>query len=125
MKFGYHDALLALVTHYKKWGEADMLSAYQRGDLHHAIADVLGKPQAYGLALMRRWGVDNANHFIEDLQWFMSSIEKNVFKRVQAPGIVITSRSAFGYDIRESMLPYCPTKAVLALRESLTNYSPQ
>lgn len=125
MKFGYHDALLNLVTHYQKWGEERILQSFREGTLHRSLGVALGRSASYGLALMRRWGVDRADQFKSDLAWFVGSIEKNVFKRVQAPGIVITSRSAFGFDIRESMLPYRPSKVVLELREGLTNYTPR
>lgn len=123
MKFGYHDALLALVTDYQKWSEEKVLLAYQSGSLHQEIGRVLGENSEFGLALMRRWAVDLAKNFVPDLRWFFSTIDKNVFKRVQAPGIVITSKSAFGFDIRESMLPYYESPRLKALRETVTDYT--
>ena len=52
----------------------------------------------------------NDKEFVKDLEWFFSLIQKSVFKRVQSPPIIVTSKSAYGYDIRESMLPYYPTQ---------------
>ena len=49
---------------------------------------------------------DRFEKFVEDLEWFDKTIQQNVFKRIQSPPIILTSKSAYGYDIRESMLPY-------------------
>jgi len=119
MKFGYHDALLALMTDYQKWSEEKILRAHGDGTLHQSIGKALGQDDAFGLALMKRWGMEKPNTFVDDLRWFISSIKKNVFKRVQAPGIIITSRSAFGYDIRESILPYYESGRLQKLRNYL------
>lgn len=124
MKFGYHDALLALVTNYQKWSEEHVIEAYLSGNLHSAIGVALGATEDFGLSLMKRWGVDVGATFVSDLRWFFSAIDKNVFKRVQAPGIVITSKSAYGFDIRESMLPYFESKRLRCLRESVKDYQP-
>lgn len=125
MKFGYHDALLALATSFEKWDEEQTLRAYQDGILHHYIGEALSNTPDYGLALMHRWGVELAEVFLQDARWFFSTIEKNIFKRVQAPGIVITSKSAYGYDIRESMMPYVASQALLSLRQKITDYHPR
>ncbi len=126
MKFGYHDAVLALATDYQKWGEEKIVAAFKEGTLHYAIAERLGKESNYGLQLMQRWGVDKADHFLEDITLFFVKMQGSVFKRVQAPGIVITSKSAFGFDIRESMIPYYETDALIKMREALqgTVYQP-
>ena len=55
--------------------------------------------------MFTRWNLDDPKEFVHDLEWFYSAIERNVFKRVQAPPIIITSKSSYGYDIRESILP--------------------
>lgn len=122
MKFGYHDALLALIANYQKWSEEQVIVAYQAGTLHREIGQALGGDAQFGLALMQRWQVDLAENFVQDLRWFFSTIDKNVFKRVQAPGIVITSKSAFGYDIRESMLPYYESPRLIELRGKVVDY---
>ncbi len=66
--------------------------------------------------LICRWQINNASTFIEDLEWFVSRIQKNIFKRVQSPPIIITSKSSYGYDIRESMIPFIPTKLYKRLK---------
>ena len=76
---------------------------------------------------MRRWNVDAPQAFIDDMGWFVPLIQQNVFKRVQAPPIIITSKSAYGYDIRESLLPWQPTLAYDRLKQevlALAAYQP-
>ena len=47
------------------------------------------------------------------------NIQKNVFKRIQAPPIILTSKSSYGYDIRESILPVLKTKRFLLLQSKI------
>ena len=97
MKFGYHCALLEAVTDYKRKTMEDFIRWYLNGELHKRLG--------ISIELMQRWGVDDPKVFTDDLEWFVSTVQKSIFKRIQTPPIVITSRSAYGYDIRESMLP--------------------
>ncbi|HEX5169695.1 MAG TPA: NAD(+) synthase, partial [Cyclobacteriaceae bacterium] len=98
MRFGYHCALLTVLTDYIRKTPEEILQWYLDGILHKNL-DIT-------IDLIHRWQINNAATFIEDLEWFVSTIQKNIFKRIQMPPIVITSKSAYGYDIRESMLPY-------------------
>ena len=41
---------------------------------------------------------------MEDLEWVERQVRINVFKRIQAPPIVVLSKRAFGFDLRESQL---------------------
>ncbi|MCK6548485.1 NAD(+) synthase [Myxococcota bacterium] len=121
MKFGYHCALLDVMTGFKKRGHEDLLRAYLDGTLHTE----LGIP----VALMERWGVDVPAEFLSDLDWFLRNVNDAVFKRVQSPPIIVTSKSAYGYDIRESMLPWTKSRASKALeaeiRARLVRYAPK
>ena len=108
MKFMYHCALLDGMTDYKKMSREDIMELYLKGELHNMIdhyLDGLTDKKKMGLDLMERWDVINPAEFVRDLEWFSDTIDRNVFKRVQAPPIIITSKSAYGYDIRESILP--------------------
>lgn len=129
MKFVYHCALLDMFTDYKKKSAEEIMQAYLEGNLHNLLdyylKDIVGKE--IGLDLMKRWNVTNPAEFVKDLEWFEKTILRNVFKRVQAPPIIITSKSAYGYDIRESILPYEETKKHEELRKrilALKEYSP-
>jgi NAD+ synthase (glutamine-hydrolysing) len=97
MKIGYHCALLEAFTDYIRKTPEDIMEWYLEGTME--------KNLGISRELIQRWGVDDPRTFVSDLEWFSSSIQKNVFKRIQAPPIIITSRSAYGYDHRESMLP--------------------
>jgi NAD+ synthase (glutamine-hydrolysing) len=68
---------------------------------------------------VERWGIDDPKEFVKDIEWFTKAIQKNVFKRVQSPPIILTSKSAYGYDIRESMLPYRQTIEYDKLKEKV------
>ena len=95
MRFGYHDALLEAVTDFRKTNAETVARWYLEGTLH----EHLGVPAA----LLERWGLDDPRTFVDDLEWFFGQVRRNVFKRVQSPPIIIVSKSAYGYDIRESL----------------------
>lgn len=119
MKFGYHDALLMMMTDYKKRSAEDIMRLYVTGALDKEIEKYLHQEEGYGYQLMKRWGVDDPKTFIGDLEWFSRGIQRSVFKRVQAPPIIITSKSSYGYDIRESILPYESSLEEDRLREKI------
>ena len=72
---------------------------------------------------MKRWGVDKPKAFVEDIEWFAKGIQRSVFKRIQAPPIIVTSKSSYGYDIRESTLPYESTLEEDRLKGEILNSS--
>ncbi|MCB1740301.1 MAG: NAD(+) synthase [Gammaproteobacteria bacterium] len=43
--------------------------------------------------------------WVEDLEWLDRQLRINYFKRIQAPPIIVLSKRAFGFDLRESQLP--------------------
>lgn len=115
MKWGYHDALIRSFTDYQKTGAETILKWYMDGDLckHLSIPE----------SLIRRYGLDNPRMFIQDLEWVMSSIQRSVYKRIQAPPIIILSKSSYGYDIRESQLPLYFTDKYNQLKKALLESS--
>ena len=77
---------------------------------------------------MKRWKVDNPQEFVKDLEWLDRNFHAAVFKRVQSPPIIITSKTAFGYDLRESILPYQKTSRHETLEKeilAMSKYSPK
>ncbi len=112
MKFIYHCALLDAFTDYNKKSPAEIMQWYTEGILHKKIdfylKDIIH--EAIGLELMKRWNLLDPKEFIKDLEWFSELFQRSVFKRIQAPPIIMTSKTSFGYDLRESMLPYEPTR---------------
>lgn len=97
MKFGYHCALITAATNYLRRTPSEIMQWYLEGTMERHLN--------ISTELMERWELEKPGVFIEDLQWFFSNIQKNYFKRVQGPPIIITSKSAYGYDFRESMIP--------------------
>jgi len=98
MKWGYHDALLAHVCTYRGLSPIEILELYDQNILFQRIL----LPEA----LVKLYNLRDPAVFIADLEWFFGAFYRSVFKRIQAPPIVIMSRSSFGYDFRESQLPW-------------------
>lgn len=123
MKFGYHCALIEMMTDYKKRSQEDIAQLFLERHLHTEIdkylEDLVEDKEKIGLELMNRWGVDDSKLFIEDLEWFTEKISDAIFKRVQAPPIIITSKSAYGFDIRESILPFRKTRRYEEIRKEI------
>ena len=95
IKVGYHCALVNTFLNYKKVGIADIIGWWVNGELHTRLN--------IDVELLRP--VAKAKDFLDDLKWFVDRMQSQVFKRVQSVPIVITSKTAFGYDLRESILP--------------------
>ncbi len=121
MKFGYHDAILEAVTDYKKRSPEDVMRWFLAGTMEENLR--------IPTELIRRWGVDDPKAFVEDLEWIAPRLENSVFKRVQGPPIIALTKSAYGYDIRESMIPYTPSREFLRLKAKVlataTPYQPR
>jgi len=49
----------------------------------------------------------------------------NYFKRIQAPPIIVLSKRAFGFDLRESQLPEYQPRAWQVARDALQTRSIQ
>jgi NAD+ synthase (glutamine-hydrolysing) len=111
IKFGYHCALITAVTDYKKKGIERIMEWYLEGSMERNLG--------ISTELIARWGMDDPKEFVRDLEWFYRTIQNNVFKRVQAPPIILTSKSAYGYDIRESVLPHVPSKKFESLKKEV------
>jgi len=111
MKFGYHDALIETMTSFLKITPETILEWY----LNKSIIKNLNIDKE----VFDYYNLWEPEIFIEDLKWFISKIQTNVFKRVQAPPIIITSRSAYGFDIRESQLPIHTSKKFKELENKI------
>lgn len=111
MKFGYHCALLDVFTHFGKACCEDVMQWYLDGTL----ASKLGISEA----LLARWGLTDPQTFVDDLEWFARNVQRSVYKRIQSPPIIITSPSAYGFDIRESQLPWQTNDRFDALKQAI------
>jgi NAD+ synthase (glutamine-hydrolysing) len=68
------------------------------------------------------WFSDTAQ-WLEDLEWIARQLRINYFKRIQAPPIIVLSKRAFGFDLRESQLPDYQPRAYQAARDALLGCS--
>ena len=100
IKYGYHDALLRQLIEYRHHA-ADILGWFLDGTL----LDALGWQQADEF----RGYFPDSRSWLDDLEWVTRQLQGSYFKRIQAPPIIVVSKRAFGFDLRESQLPdYTP-----------------
>ena len=100
IRYGYHDALLRQFIEYRRH-PLDILEWYRAGELLERIGwEEEERFRAY---------FPEPRAFVDDLEWIERQVRVNCFKRIQAPPIVVLSKRAFGFDLRESQLPaYSP-----------------
>jgi NAD+ synthase (glutamine-hydrolysing) len=111
MKWGYHDALVQKFTDYKRLNPETILEWYVEGTLCKNLECNEG--------LYKKYNLENATVFIDDLEWVVKCVNQAVFKRIQSPPIIILSKGAYGYDVRESQLPVCETQKYRHLRAQI------
>ena len=102
IKYGYHDAVLRQMIEYRRHG-VDFLQWHAEGVLLERLA---WEEQA-------RFGeyFPDAQSWIDDLEWVERQLRVNYFKRIQAPPIIVLSKRAFGFDLRETQRPaYAPRR---------------
>jgi len=91
MKWGYHDWLLNEI----------ILSPTR--NLNVFVEDYLNnKLKTSTKKLLSYYGLDKKEAFFADLNWFVSTLHNNSFKRIQMPPIVTLSPQAFGSNLPES-----------------------
>lgn len=106
---GYHDQMVRALVAFRRSPEW-FLAEYVAGSLESALQLPPGRlarlfPQAYD--------------FVSDLERCVELFHGAVFKRVQSvPGPIVDKRS-FGYDYRESILPWVRTKRYEELKHEL------
>lgn len=111
MRFGYHCALIEAMTDYKIKSPEDIMRLYLNGELESALG--------ISWELIERWKIDDPKEFISDLEWLSNGIGRNVFKRIQSPPIIITSKTAYGFDRRESILNCEQSREYERLKEKI------
>ena len=109
MKWGYHDWLVQYFIQYPSHNILDLLKIYQSGEWRKTEV----------ASWMIYYGLDNPKAFIEDIRWFMKSWHSAIFKRIQFPPIVTISRGSFGFDYRESQIPYIENHEIKELIETI------
>ncbi len=110
IRYGYHDALLRQMIEYRKH-PLDILNWFLQGRLFVE----LGYQDERGFL---KHFPDTAA-WVEDLEWVDRQLRVNYFKRIQAPPIIVLSKRAFGFDLRESQLPEYFPKSYLARKSEV------
>ena len=110
IKYGYHDALLRQFIEYRRH-PGDVLSWFLNGDL---LATLEWPQRDAFLAHFSDCGA-----FLQDLEWVDAQMRINYFKRIQGPPIIVLSKRAFGFDLREAQLPAYRPAAYASLREQV------
>ena len=111
IRYGYHDAVLRQMIEYRHH-LIDFLEWMLEGTFFERIG----------------WNGSNrslddfsdAGEWIEDLEWIDRQLRVNYFKRIQAPPIIVVSKRAFGFDLRESQGPEYRPRRYAALRAEVT-----
>jgi len=108
----YHSAMIDKMTNYMIASATDFMEWWLEGKLEEKLGisnDVLQK-----------YNLTNAEVFLKDLKFILSRERNQVFKRVQSVPIVVTSKTAYGYDRRESIMPsYTWTKKAEELEKRI------
>ena len=110
IKYGYHDAMLRQMIEYRRH-PLDFIEWYRAGELLERIGwnDEARFKQYF----------PEPRSFVDDLEWLDAQVRVNCFKRIQAPPIIVLSKRAFGFDLRESQLPAYTPRAYRKAKESL------
>ena len=85
----------------------------KQSPLHTVLCERLGWGDREGL---RRYFSDPAG-WIEDLEWVERQVHLNYFKRIQAPPVIVLSKRAFGFDLRETQWPGYTPRCYSQLKE--------
>lgn len=107
--YPYHDRLLRAFIEFRRDPE-DILQWYIDGSLENTL-DIEG-------GLVSRL-FDSHRDFIEDLEHTWRLYKINFFKRIQAPPIIVVSKRAFGFDLRESQMGIHFTRRYIDMKKAL------
>ena len=102
IKYGYHDALLRQLIEYRRH-PLNLLEWFLEGSLFDNLE--WNDPARFLVHF------PTVESWVMDLEWIERQLLSSFFKRVQAPPIIVLSKRAFGFDLRESQLPaYSPKR---------------
>lgn len=102
-----------------KWGYHDLLGVYL---LNHSVESVLEMyldDSIYEMDFgqyMHAYGLNNPKVFIDDLEWFVRTLQVATFKRLQTPPILRMSKTGFGL---ENQMSVYKTETYESLKEAI------
>jgi NAD+ synthase (glutamine-hydrolysing) len=94
IKYDYHDAVLRQLIEYRHH-PSDLLQWFKDGEL----LERLGLED--NRAVFEEYFPDVAG-WIADLEWVQRQLRVSFFKRIQSPPLIVLSKRAFGFDLRET-----------------------
>ncbi|MFT5448269.1 MAG: NAD+ synthase (glutamine-hydrolyzing) [Gammaproteobacteria bacterium] len=110
IKYGYHDAMLRVFIEGRAHA-IDVMTWFSQGRLFERL-------QWAESDIFLGWFADT-EQWLDDLEWVTRLLRINYFKRIQAPPIIVLSKRAFGFDLRESQLPDYQPRGYQAARDAL------
>lgn len=110
IKYGYHDALLRQLIEYRQH-PADVLQWFLDGVLFERLG--------WKDEIRFRGYFPTAAAWVEDLEWVERQLRISYFKRIQAPPIIVLSKRAFGFDLRETQTPEYEIRRYRELKEQV------
>lgn len=113
LTYWYHDKLLASwMEPWSRRGIEGTLEDFKEGKLLLNLGLLEYAPQFIQL-------FPSTKAFIDDAERWWKLFNQSVFKRVQAPPVLVVSRRAYGFDFRESIGGVGYTSRYMALKEIL------
>ena len=97
IKYGYHDAVLRQLIEYRRH-PADLVRWHLDGELLERLEWTEGRSEFAGY-------LADAASWIADLEWVQEQLRLSFFKRIQSPPLIVLSKRAFGFDLRETQYP--------------------
>ena len=99
IKYGYHDAVLRQLIEYRRH-PADLMQWLLEGRLFAELG-------WGGRDGERTFGCyfPTPEAWLDDLAWVEDQLRVSYFKRIQSPPLIVLSKRAFGFDLRETQVP--------------------
>ncbi|NBC83533.1 MAG: NAD(+) synthase [Bacteroidetes bacterium] len=109
VNFPYHDKLLRAFIEFRLDPE-NILEMYKAGTLTKTLSVNHGEFESY---------FSDVRSFIDDLEHKWRLFKMSYFKRIQSPPIIVVSKRAFGFDLRESQNGVYFTRRYKKLKDEL------
>jgi len=110
IKYGYHDAVLRQMIEYRHH-PAELLQWFLDGVLFDQL-------DWHDEARFKTY-FPSTTAWVEDLEWIDQQLRMSYYKRIQAPPIIMLSKRAFGFDLRETQRPAYAPRVYQALKEKV------
>ncbi len=112
IKYGYHDAILRQLIEHRRH-PLDILQWQLDGILFDQL-NWTDRDRFYHY-------FPTSSSWVEDLEWLDHQLRINYFKRIQAPPIIVLSKRAFGFDLRETQWPAYIPRRYAAVKQDVLN----